>query len=775
MRRSIIIFLMMALTFGVNAQQTFPVNGTHDDNHLAYAFINAKIYVDYKTLVDSATLLIMDGKIEEVGKSVKVPAGAVVYDLKGKSVYPSLIDVFSDYGMPEPKRDVHNGWPQMATNKKGAYDWNQAIKPETNAKDLFVADEKKAEQLRKYGFGCVQTISRDGIARGSSALVTLADGRENNLFVKDVVAAHYSFDKGVSIQDYPSSLMGAIALIRQTYLDAQWYAKTSGAKEYNISLDAWNRLQSLPQIFEVGDKYSVLRADRIAKEFGANYIIKGRGDEYQRVNEIKATNDAMIIPLSFPMAYDVDDAYDALQVNLGDMKHWELAPTNPSVLEKAGIVFALTAIDNRDKGDFFRNLRKAIEYGLSDTAALKALTQTPAQMLKVTDKVGSLKKGMIANFLITSKSLFDKENIIYDNYVNGKRYQINDFELKDIRGNYSLIIGNQPSVKLTVSGEMANPVFSLKEDSSTIKINFNRMGNQVSLQFELKKTAAKGSIRLNGYLDDNKPDVWKGTGQIATGEWVSWSATRTENYKPEPKKDSAKVKSEMGFVTYPNEAYGWKDAPKQETVLIKNATVWTNEKEGILQNTDVLIQGGKITKVGKDLEASGAKVIDAAGKHLSPGIVDEHSHIAIYGDVNEGTQSVTSEVRIGDVVYPDDINIYRQLSGGVTTSHLLHGSANAIGGQTQLVKLRWGAAPEKMKFEGADGFIKFALGENVKQSNWGDRSTIRFPQTRMGVEQVYMDAFTRAKEYEASWNKFNLSKSVASTTPRKDLELDALV
>ncbi len=186
-------------------------------------------------------------------------------------------------------------------------------------------------------------------------------------------------------------------------------------------------------------------------------------------------------------------------------------------------------------------------------------------------------------------------------------------------------------------------------------------------------------------------------------------------------------------------------------------------KEGIQENTDVLISAGKIISVGKNLSDPTAKVIDGKGKHITPGIIDEHSHIAISRGVNEGTQAVTSEVRIGDVLDPDDINIYRQLSGGVTTSHLLHGSANPVGGQTALIKLRYGKNAEDLKFEGADGFIKFALGENVKQSNWGDDQRERFPQTRMGVEQVFIDAFNRAREYEK--NK----------TARKDLELDALV
>jgi imidazolonepropionase-like amidohydrolase len=195
-----------------------------------------------------------------------------------------------------------------------------------------------------------------------------------------------------------------------------------------------------------------------------------------------------------------------------------------------------------------------------------------------------------------------------------------------------------------------------------------------------------------------------------------------------------------------------------------------------LQNADVLISNGKIQKIGQGLSTEG-ETVDGTGKILTSGIIDEHSHIAITGDVNEGTQSSSAEVRIADVVDGEDIQVYRQLAGGVTSSHLLHGSANAIGGQTQLIKERWGLPPEEMKFKNWDGFIKFALGENVKQSNWGDRQVFRFPQTRMGVEQVYGDYFTRAKEYGANLKRYNAldAKSKSLVAPvRRDIELDAL-
>ncbi len=241
------------------------------------------------------------------------------------------------------------------------------------------------------------------------------------------------------------------------------------------------------------------------------------------------------------------------------------------------------------------------------------------------------------------------------------------------------------------------------------------------------------------------------------------------------KKDTAKKEvPTSGTVWYPDKAYGFASQPGAVTTLIKNVTVWTNEKEGIIENGDVLLKDGKIARVGKNLSADGAVVIDGTGKHLTAGIIDEHSHIAISNNVNECSHAVTSEVRIGDMIDPDDINIYRQLSGGVTAAQLLHGSCNPIGGQSAIVKLRWGLSPEQFKMEGAPQFIKFALGENVKQSWIPDYANMRFPQTRMGVEQVYNDYFTRAKEYNKNWNNFNNSTEKNKIAPRKDIELDCV-
>lgn len=679
------ILLSLALVFSgtcLFAQQTYPVNGSYDIRPGMYAFTNANIIVNANQTITNGTLLIKGQTIQSVGNGTAIPKGYVVIDLKGKFIYPSLVDAFSTYGVPEGTRTT-TGFGQrqsiFVSTKKGAYGWNEAIRPETQVKGIFAVDPKKSDELRKAGFGSVNVINRDGIARGTSSAVSLSDERENSTVLLPEAAANYSFNKGTSQNDYPTSLMGSIALLRQTYYDAQWYGKQK--EEYNISLEEFNKQQNIPQIFEVEGWQNVLRAAKIGKEFGKQYIIKSNGDEYQRIDAVKATGSSLIIPLNFVKAYDVEDPADARNVTLAQMKNWELAPTNPGRLEKAGIKFALTAFGLDQVRDFWTNIRTAIDNGLSTKQALRSVTEVPAALIGISDKVGSLEKGKLASFIITSDSLFKKDNLILENWVQGKRFITHKKDEKDTTG-----------------------------------------------KALAKKTDAKSEV---------KPDV------------------------------KAEVKTDLstGSLIYPFTTFGYTNPLKEESVLLKNATVWTNEKEGILQNADVLLEGGKIKAVGKNLNAANARVIDATGKHITPGLVDEHSHIAESGGVNEGAQSSSAEVRVGDIVNSEDVNIYRQLAGGVTTSQLLHGSANPIGGQSQLIKLRWGKLPEELKFAGADGFIKFALGENVKQSNFGTGA--RFPVTRMGVEQTYVDEFTRAKEYKNAL-------AVKGNNVRRDLELDAV-
>jgi imidazolonepropionase-like amidohydrolase len=215
-------------------------------------------------------------------------------------------------------------------------------------------------------------------------------------------------------------------------------------------------------------------------------------------------------------------------------------------------------------------------------------------------------------------------------------------------------------------------------------------------------------------------------------------------------------------------------AQSRSDVLIKNATVLTAAR-GTLTNTDILVTNGKIAKIGKNLSAAAnVRVIDATGKFVSPGIIDAHSH-SMLDAINEGTIAVSSMTNVRDVLDPKDIAIYRALAGGVTGGLLLHGSANPIGGQSVTVKFKYGRPVEDFPVEGAPLGIKFALGENVKRSNFQPQpgQVPRYPRTRMGTMEVIRDAFRRAKDYKQQWADFRAEKS--SIPPRRDLELEPLV
>ncbi len=224
MRKQLLTLLFAAGIFMASAQTGFPVNGVADPRTGTYAFTNATIVKDPQTTVQNASLVIRDGKIIAVGAGVAIPKDAVVIDCKGKFIYPSFIDIYSDYGtppVPPPARFSFSGPAQLNSNQKGAYGWNQALKADVDAAKIFTVDDTKAKLLRDNGFGTVLTHQKDGIARGTGAVVTLANKKENLVILKDQASAHYSFNKGSSGQVYPSSMMGSIALLRQTYLDAR--------------------------------------------------------------------------------------------------------------------------------------------------------------------------------------------------------------------------------------------------------------------------------------------------------------------------------------------------------------------------------------------------------------------------------------------------------------------------------------------------------------------------------------------------------------------------
>lgn len=761
-----LLLLLFLCSYSLIAQEYFPTNtGVKTTKNSTVAFKNATIHVSPTEVIKKGTLVVKDGKVLQVGRSrsVTIPKNAKIVDLAGKTIYPSFVDAYATFGINKPKRSPNfSTRPQYDAGRKGYY-WNDHIRPETDPISKFKFDTKKAKQLLSAGFGAVNTHLEDGIVRGNGVLVALNPNSTDAYRILNTKSGQYlSFSKSTaSRQAYPTSLMGAMALLRQMYLDADWYAK-GNAKNRDLSLEALNKNTGLVQIFDAGSRHNVVRAGKIANEFGINYVILGGGDEYERVQDIQKTKATLIIPVNYRKAYDVSNSLLADHIELNSMRKWNQEPANAAILAKNNINFAFTSHDLKNKGSFLKNIRKAIRYGLAPKTALAALTTVPAKILQRND-IGNLRKGSVANFLITSGDLFDDKTTLYENWVQGAKNVITPMDVQDITGEYTLSLANK-KYDLNITGKPTRPGIVLKEGKDKLKAKLAFANGWLSITINNKDNSTQFT-RLTAQVDKGASFI-KGTAIGPSGNESYWSATKKKKKGSTKKKKGAKKPTPTVMaVSYPNVGFGNATLPKQETILFKNATVWTSEKDGILQQTDVLVTNGKIAKIGKNLSARRAKVIDATGKHLTAGIVDEHSHIAAAA-INEAGHNSTAEVTIEDVVNPDDIDIYRNLSGGVTSIQILHGSANPIGGRSAIIKLKWGESADNLIYKNTPKFIKFALGENVKQSNWGDNNTVRFPQTRMGVEQVYVDYFQRAKEYDA------LKKS--GKPYRKDIELETL-
>ena len=227
MYRIIFSFFAVLNTGIVLAQETFPTNGVKNTFEPIHAFTNAYIVWAPGQILSNATLLVQGDRILATDSTNPIPDHAIIHEMDGDYIYPSFIELHSEYGIPKKERVRWNPQPQYKSSKSGAVAWNEAIHPELEARNLFKHNEESANNYRKAGFGAVLTHQQDGIARGSGLFTTLASDNEHTTVLNGNASAHYSFNKGSSRQKYPSSLMGSIALLHQTYLDAEWYEQGS--------------------------------------------------------------------------------------------------------------------------------------------------------------------------------------------------------------------------------------------------------------------------------------------------------------------------------------------------------------------------------------------------------------------------------------------------------------------------------------------------------------------------------------------------------------------
>jgi imidazolonepropionase-like amidohydrolase len=784
----------MIATFSASAQvSTAPKQGIRENDPRLHALTNARIVAAPGKTIEKGTVLIRDGVIVEAGPAVKIPAEARVWDLTGKTIYPGFIDAYSRLGLPEtlqpePVRpdvdyDDPNAKPKEVPREsaKGMHTWNAKVTPERKAADYLNLDKKSMRKLRDLGFTSALVVPGRGIFRGSSALIDLQETDVATMVLAPSVAQHIAFDFNRRDDGgYPTSLMGCIALIRQSFLDASWYQAaqeayrknpgTTERPETNASLAALaeQAQRKQPMVFEADDELELLRALRISDEFKLKPLLYGNGYEYRVRKALAATKTPIILALDFPKPPEIERPEQALEYELDELQHWDRAPSNPARLAEAGIPIAFTTekLEKPEK-EFWSRLRLAVRRGLSKDAALAALTTTPAEMFGVADRLGTIAPGRIANLVITNGDLFSGEAKVLTTWVDGSYYDTDSAGERDPRGTWE-VTSEGKTLPLLIEGELDKLDTKLGGEKATLSTKEDAI-----LLIAPAKLFEKGdgSVRLSGRIAG---EVISGSGETPTGAVIRWNAKRTAAYTPPKKQDEkpSPLDKPLDFPeTYPAGSFGRVAPPEQpHTVLIQGATIWTSSPQGTIQNGDLLVTDGKIATVGPGLKVpAGASIIDGKGVHVTPGIVDCHSHTAISKGVNEGSHAVTCEVRIGDVIDATDIDIYRELAGGVTAANVLHGSANPIGGQNQVIKLRWGALPEEMKFADAMPGVKFALGENVKQSNWGDKFKTRYPQTRMGVEQLIRDRFHAALEYDATQKKKD------GLPPRRDLQLEALL
>ena len=810
---------------------TEPEVGIRARTNLPQALVHARIVIRGGEELEDATLVIDQGVIVAVGRNVSVPSHAHVIDMTGRTIYPALIDAYSEVNVSRPR-------------SKSAH-WNKAIRPEQRAIERWEGVSGQDTKLREAGFAIRLVAPKDGVLKGRSAVVTTSDVKAPASVLLPQAANHVRLTapRSASREDYPQSPMGAVAIARQTCFDALWYGKAWRAyrrdaavprPETNLALASLAQSMQQDELFiiDAPDEQYALRADQFAREFGLNLAIRGSGREYQRLAAIVDCQRVLIIPVDFPKPPNVATVEAARDATLAELMHWRLAPENPQRLLAAGCKMVLTSHGLNDPKEFRARIRQAVERGLDADAALHACTAAAADLLGIGDKAGTLEVGKGAHLMVTDGTWLDKKTKIRETWIDGKRFTFGPSQEDRLAGTWEIDLPTATAERRrfylhiqekgdklqgTVSQTQSAPSPSkpdspnskgeqsindkdakTKDSQPQVKLqslstNFGRL----TTAFSAKLWNGKGTVRLSGTAVGQSTDQLVGTLMDETGQEQRLSGRRliddeveadTESPSPSDEIDStpptdpsvpaqeSTVPTHEIAVNFPLGAFGAKSQHRQpSTVVLENATVWTcNEAGDVLENASIVLQGGKIVDVGRNLHVpENAQRVDARGKHITPGIIDCHSHMATDGGVNEGSQAITAEVRIGDFIDATDITIYRQLAGGLTCANILHGSANPIGGQNQVIKLRWGQLPEALKFSEAPAGIKFALGENVKQSNWGDEYTTRYPQTRMGVEQIMRDALIAAQQYEQEWKDWHTTRR--GIPPRRDLELDAIV
>lgn len=778
-RTALVLLFAIGLVLPARGQDPLRPAPNGLETHPAHfhALVGATVHHPDGTATEKATIVLSGDRIVSVIENGVAPVGARVHDLKGLHVWPGLI---------EPCLPV--AAPKKAAERPGAH-WNGAVTPDRSVLDGDGAGNDVAGRLRKLGYTAAAIAPEDGMFRGSAAVVSLAD-REDDEAARVHARSGYQMVDFVRGSGYPRALMGNIALMRQTLMDGDWTRKHGG--------EAPSVLRHLPEaghadgrplwLFDSDDELDLLRLVKILDENGLHgAAILGSGSEYQRIGAVvealKGGGHPLVLPLAFPEAPSLKTASDVDSVELSTLLAWESAPTNPDRLNDAGVPFVLTTAGRRGPdAKFHEHAQKAIEEGMKPQHMLAKSTIEVARMLGLEGRLGDVREGHLAHLVVTDGPLFEKGTKILDVWIDGEREIITERKPEPLTGVWDLTFLGDAREPLRIEVDPAGKLVAVRGDNKASAKNLDWDGSQLTFGLDGAKLGDKDQLLFSGLLRAGGTPTLDGRALTPDGQSLPFQLSKT------PIEDAEEVTDEIaeeesddpqgGLPGLPFGPYALGSYPDVETLVIRGATLWTSADAGIIEDGSLVASGGRILFVGPTAKLDaflaanplpeGARTLDGAGLHLTPGLIDCHSHTGISRGINEGTQSVTAEVRIQDVTDPDDISWYRQLAGGVTAANCLHGSANPIGGQSQTVKIRWGVAhPDDMHFEGAKKGIKFALGENVKRSN-GTRPQTRYPSTRMGVATLIEERFIAAERYAEA-------RRHGGDAVRRDLELEALV
>ncbi len=808
-----LLFLLLS-SAGVLQAEDGRLTGFHPQ---AFAIQNATVIVRPGETIEGATVVIQNGVIEAVGKNVTPPAEAQIIPGEGLFVYAAFIDAGGNQILDTEKK------PQPAPGRKwdtSRYvlaatrsDNRKGLTPEYQTAENLKLDTAKLDELRKAGFAALHVLPDAGLASGQGSLV--ATGGQTP---RDAVMVRSTFNvfrlERLGGDTYPATLMGATAHLRQAFLDAGHYAdhwqlyresKTAIARPpVDATLETLHQVQEGKRrpVFLAESRDDIHRALDFCEQQHLKPVIWGGRDAHRCLERLKKTKTDLILQLDFGEMPKLEkpsgdkklsaDIKDPLRLGHDRQAKWLKWVRGFAELRERGLRFGLTSRELKTHADMLAAVRTLIEHGLPKDTALAALTTSPAGILDVADRLGTLEAGKLGSVVVLTKPFDDKTTKVRHLFVDGRQFEYNQNENpviaeknktqvtqpavaeSPLMGAWKLTIQNQPAptkatLNFTRDGEKLAGTFRSPQGNGSVT---SGQINQEKIEFAVRfgKTNEEAvQFQFTGKLQDAR---LTGEMKYPFGGTSQWTAVRDHSSVKEAPPSPAvaeRFPSDKLPTELDSDRISSRPFSTGGNVLIQNGTIITGTGE-TLEGASVLIRAGKVAAIGKNLRPDpGMRVIDAAGRYVMPGIIDTHSHIMITEGINEYTQSIVPEVRIKDVINTDDPSEYRALAGGVTAARILHGSSNVIGGQDAVVKLKHGkTAREHILYDAPQG-VKFALGENVKY-----RQT-RFPNTRLGVEATLNRAFMESLDYRRKWNEYERQKSGKTTLPpRRDLRLEAL-